>query len=151
MAMDNAVRFRRFSRSLISANAVLLKHGDALCSLFGQSSARWRVLCRISEGDRTVPAIAHSSRLTRQAVQRVADELASEGCLVFSPEETDRRTQRVSLTDKGTEVLVSLERHFAAWADRTAEAFPLDKLDKLARQLDAVTHVLEDDLAQGKN
>ncbi|WP_323991490.1 MarR family transcriptional regulator [Nguyenibacter sp. L1] len=149
MDTDSAQRFRQFSRSLIAAHVALLKHGDAMTSHFGQSSARWRVLLRISEGDRTVPTVARSSRLTRQAVQRVADELATEGCLIFSPDETDKRTQRVSLTDKGNEVLAQLERNFEAWASRTADAFPLERLEKLARQLDAVAEVLETDLARG--
>ncbi|MGF6976034.1 DNA-binding MarR family transcriptional regulator [Paraburkholderia sp. JPY465] len=149
MDKDSARRFRRFSRSLIAAQVVLLKHGDAMTSHFGQSSARWRVLLRISEGDQTVPAVARSSQLTRQAVQRVADELVAEGCLVFSPDDTDKRTQRVSLTAKGKKVLARLERNFAAWASRTAGLFPLEKLEKLAQQLDAVTEILAADLARG--
>ncbi|MET3514994.1 DNA-binding MarR family transcriptional regulator [Pseudacidovorax sp. 1753] len=149
MDTDKARRFRRFSRSLIAAQAVLLKHGDAMTRQVGQSSARWRVLLRISEGDQTVAVIARSSQLTRQAVQRVANELVAEGCLAFSPDDADKRMQRVSLTAKGNKVLAQLERNFAAWANRTVELFPLEKLEKLARQLDAVTEVLAADLARG--
>ncbi|HAB5397340.1 TPA_asm: MarR family transcriptional regulator [Salmonella enterica subsp. enterica serovar Mbandaka] len=84
MDTDSTRRFRRFSRSLSAAQVKLLKHGDAMTSHFGHSSARWRVLLRISEGDQTVSAVARSSQLTRQAVQRVADELVAEGlpCLL---------------------------------------------------------------------
>ena len=148
MKTDSARQFRRFSRSLIAAQVMLLKHGDAMTSHFGQSSARWRVLLRVREGDQTVPAVARSSQLSRQAVQRVADELVTEGCLVFSPDDTDKRTQRVSLTTKGNKVLDRLEHNFAVWASRTDELFPFEKLEKLAQQLDTVTEVLAADLAR---
>jgi hypothetical protein len=47
----------------------------------GLTPARWRVLAAVRDGARTVPAIAARVRMgmSRQAVQRLADELVARG------------------------------------------------------------------------
>src|SRR5262249_23580141 len=72
MTTHDAARFRRFTRAIFAAQAAVLKHGDVATAPFGQSSARWRVLFRVSHGATTVAAIARATGYSRQAVQRLA-------------------------------------------------------------------------------
>src|SRR5260221_10621052 len=68
-------------------NGRLLASGDRLVAALGLTSARWQVLGAISLGGNRLP-VAHIARnmgLTRQAVQRVVNELAAAGLVDFPP------------------------------------------------------------------
>jgi len=53
------------------------------------------------DGPQTVPDIARSRPTSRQRMQRLADELASDGLVAFSDNPKHRRSQLVRLTAKG--------------------------------------------------
>ena len=57
----------------------------AIAKELGQTVARWHVLSVVSAGPSTVPAIARRLGLTRQGVQRVADDLLAAHLLKASP------------------------------------------------------------------
>lgn len=118
MPSHEAEVWRRFTRSVFSAQAALLTHGDAATSRFGQSSARWRVLVRVAAGENTVADIARLTGYSRQAVQRLADALAADGLIRQETDESDRRRQRLELTDSGAATFERMEAHFDVWAER---------------------------------
>jgi DNA-binding MarR family transcriptional regulator len=61
------------------------------------SSARWRVMQRISAGEKSVADMARSTGYSRQAVQRLADALVAEGSARYYADESDRRRQCLEL------------------------------------------------------
>jgi DNA-binding MarR family transcriptional regulator len=94
-------------------NGELLAVGDMLVADLGLTSARWQVLGAIALSPVPLP-IAHVARnmgLTRQAVQRIANEHVADGLLRFEPNPHHRRANLVLLTDKG-------ERAYTAAIDR---------------------------------
>ena len=137
--------FRRFTRSVFDAQAALLKHADTANARFGQSSARWRVLRQISVGETSVADIARSTGYSRQAVQRLADALVAEGSARYSVDDTDRRKQRLELTEAGAAVFEQLEAHFDEWADRLVAHITERELARVSEVLDHIRFVVEAD------
>jgi DNA-binding MarR family transcriptional regulator len=138
--------FRRFTREVFASQAVLLRHGDVANEKFGQSSARWRVLARISDGDASVAAIARSTGYSRQAVQRLADALAAEGLVGQERDERDRRRQRLELTGAGAEMFRQMEAHFDGWAERLMAHIPEADLIALSQSLEHIRLIVQADL-----
>lgn len=102
-------------------NGELLAAGDDLCRDLGLTSARWQVMGAIDDGPLPVAHIARNMGLTRQAVQRIADELAREGFLSFTDNPHHRRAKLAGLTAKGRASLDEISRRQAEWANRVAE------------------------------
>lgn len=84
-------------------NGDLIGMGDALVADIGLSSARWQVMGAIALAKTPLPIaqIARNMGLTRQAVQRVANELEGEGFLRFAPNPHHQRAKLAVLTRKG--------------------------------------------------
>jgi len=123
----------------------LLKHADTANARFGQSSARWRVLLRISVGETSVAAIARSTGYSRQAVQRLADALVVEGSARYSVDETDRRKQRLELTEAGAATFEQMEAHFDVWAERLMAHIPERELVAASEALERIGSVVAAD------
>jgi DNA-binding MarR family transcriptional regulator len=84
-------------------NGEVIAMGDALVEDLGLSSARWQVIGAIALAAMPLPIaqIARNMGLTRQAVQRVANELEAKGFVRFAPNPNHRRAKLALLTRKG--------------------------------------------------
>lgn len=84
-------------------NGELLGMGDALVADLGLTSARWQVMGAIALASNPLSAsqIARNMGLTRQSVQRIANELEAEGFVRFAPNPHHQRAKLVLLTRKG--------------------------------------------------
>jgi DNA-binding MarR family transcriptional regulator len=84
-------------------NGDLVAMGDDLVGDIGLTSARWQVMGAIALAETPLPIaqIARNMGLTRQAVQRVANELEGEGFIRFAPNPNHQRAKLVLLTTKG--------------------------------------------------
>ncbi len=98
-------------------NGRLLAAGDRLVKPLGLSSARWQVLGAIhfSETPETVAGLARSMGLTRQGVQRIANELEKDGLVAFQPNPRHRRAKLVVFTDKGKKAYLAADREQIDW------------------------------------
>ena len=78
-------------------NGRLLAAGDALVRDLGLTSARWQVLGAVAMSPVPLPVshIARNMGLSRQGVQRVADELEARGIVRFAPNPHHRRARLV--------------------------------------------------------
>jgi DNA-binding MarR family transcriptional regulator len=84
-------------------NGEMIAMGDALVADIGLTSARWQVMGAIALAQTPLPIaqIARNMGLTRQAVQRVANELEGEGFIRFAPNPNHQRARLAMLTRKG--------------------------------------------------
>jgi DNA-binding MarR family transcriptional regulator len=78
---------------------------EQIASEQGQTVARWHLMSVLSDQAFTVPAIARRLGLTRQSVQRVADELVDEGMVERSGNPDHQRSPLFALTTEGRETL----------------------------------------------
>jgi DNA-binding MarR family transcriptional regulator len=102
-----ADRFALLVADVYEAAGVLRRLGERTAATEGQTQARWQVLSVISEGDWTVPMAAERLGTSRQAVQRIANELVDEGLAAFDHNPGHRRSPFLHLTTDGR---ITLER-----------------------------------------
>ena len=103
-------------------NGRLLSAGDQLVASLGLTSARWQVLGAIAFADAPQPVanIARNMGLTRQAVQRVVNELEAEGFLTFAPNPHHARAKLVVLSKSGAKSFQAAAKRQAPWANHLA-------------------------------
>ncbi len=107
-------------------NGRLLAAGDQLVAGLGLTSARWQVLGALAFSGAAQPVahIARSMGLTRQAVQRVVNELEAEGFLTFAPNPHHQRAKLVALSKSGAKAFQAASERQAPWANRLALRIP---------------------------
>ena len=126
-------------------NGRLLNSGDRLVADIGLTSARWQVLGAIALAGNRLP-VAHIARnmgLTRQAVQRVVNELAAAGLLDFAPNPYHRRAHLVVLTAQGTDAYRAAMDRQAPWARQLAQALDEQEIRRATRVLCVLVDRLE--------
>jgi DNA-binding MarR family transcriptional regulator len=128
-------------------NGALLAAGNELCRGTGLTSARWQVLGAIALRERPLTAaqIARAMGQTRQSVQRLVDELESEGTVERLPHPEHRRARLVQLTARGKALYAEMTRRQVPWANRIADGLPLAALETALDTLRALRVRLEAD------
>lgn len=92
------------------------------------AQARGNLLVHIGPGGARQGDLAEKAGLTKQAVQQFVDELVADGIVRRSPDETDARARRITLTPAGEAAMRDADRIKleieSRWRDRIgAEAF----------------------------
>jgi DNA-binding MarR family transcriptional regulator len=103
-------------------NGDLLTTGDALVHDLGLTSARWQVLGAIALALVPLP-VAHIARnmgLSRQAVQRVVDDMRTSGLVRLEPNPHHRRAMLVAMTEDGEAAYGQASTRQKRWADDLA-------------------------------
>ncbi len=95
---------------VFDAAGVLRRYGERTADSGGQTQARWQLLSVVSEGDWTVPMAADRLGTSRQAVQRVANELVADGLAAFDDNPRHRRSPFLRLNAEGRRVLGVINR-----------------------------------------
>ena len=126
-------------------NGRLLAAGDRLTRDLGLSSARWQVLGAIEDSPLPVAQIARNMGLTRQAVQRVTNDLADVGLVTFAANPDHRRAKLVKLTASGRKTLEEVWRRQIDWSNRLSAGLDAAELDKALTITRALRQRLEAD------
>jgi DNA-binding MarR family transcriptional regulator len=126
-------------------NGCLIATEDSLVAPVGLTSARWQVLGAILTLREPSPVVrvANAMGLARQSVQRIVDELETEGIITFRPNPRHQRAKLVTLTAKGSAVVEAAMKLQQPWAatlaaevDRQALETTLRTLEQLRAKLD---------------
>ena len=131
---------RQFILDMLQLDGALRSHAEGMTASHGQTPARWKVLTAAGCDVRTVPQIARRMGLTRQAVQRIANQLVEDGLATFVENPDHRGSPIVRLTDAGTAVDDRISDLHARWSNQVAR-----KLDE--RKMKVALDVLHDLLA----
>lgn len=137
--------FNSLVLQIFETNSLLLTIGESLTAPLAQSSARWRILGRVSAGPQTVATIAHSIGYARQSVQRVADVLVTEKLVTYIPNTQDKRAQLLTLTPEGEQTLNKINQLQKAWASRIVQTVDEKVLDELTKSLKGFHQTLLED------
>jgi DNA-binding MarR family transcriptional regulator len=142
--------FTELVLEIFRINGRLLVAGDDMTRDLGLSSARWQVLGAIELAGEplTVAGIARQMGLTRQAVQRVANELAADGFVAFAPNPRHKRAKLVALTEKGRRDYAQVAKRQARWANDMSAELGKGKLKRSAVTLRTMRERLESELAR---
>ncbi len=112
-------------------NGDLLAAGDALVYDLGLTSARWQVLGAVALSPVALP-VAHIARnmgLTRQAVQRVVDDMRADGLVRLEPNPHHRRAMLVAMTAQGEIAYRGAIERQERWADDLAAGLSPDAIE----------------------
>lgn len=103
-------------------NGQLLEAGDRMTAPLGLTSARWQVLGAIETEGRslTVAQIGRRMGLSRQAVQRLVNDLEPLGFVSLEDNPDHKRARLVALTPLSVETLGKLNKSQAKWAKKMA-------------------------------
>jgi DNA-binding MarR family transcriptional regulator len=84
----------------------------------GITATEWRVLGGVLDEPRSVAEIARLMGMTRQGVQRFADQLVGRGLAEYRPNPAHRRAKLLACTDAGHWAIRQIALAQRPWADR---------------------------------
>ena len=111
----------------------------------GITNARWQTLSELFALEKrvTVSELARHMGLTRQAVQRLADDMAIDGLVEFIENPGDARAMHLILTEAGrAKYHDALEREWQ-WANAIAEGFDAEQITRAVALLEAITQKIQ--------
>jgi DNA-binding MarR family transcriptional regulator len=126
-------------------NGRLLASGDALVADLGLTSARWQVIGAVALSPvlLSVAQIARNMGLTRQAVQRLANEMETDGLVRFAPNPHHQRAKLVVLTPAGKSAFAAAMKRQGAWASDVGVGLDARKIAAATAMLRSVRQRLE--------
>lgn len=104
-------------------NGALLAAGNRITKPFGLTSARWQVMGAIdlAEHPLTVAQIARRMGLTRQGVQRTANNLKDLGMVVFETNLDHKNASLVTITEAGKKAMAEIDTAQIVWVNQLSE------------------------------
>ena len=132
-------------RAVLRTNATVQKSGTRLMRGTGITNARWQTLSELCALEKrvTVSELARHMGLTRQAVQRLADDMASDGLVEFAANPGDARAMHLLLTEAGKAMYAdALEREWQ-WTNAIAEDFDAEQITRAVSLLEDITQKMQ--------
>lgn len=118
-------------------NGLLVTTGDQLIKELGVTSARWKIMGALSysEDALTVPEIARSMGQSRQAVQRLANEMMLDGLLETLDNPNHQKAKLLSLTHKGQDTYDKVMEKQIPWVNSISNELEQSELDSVVLTL----------------
>ncbi len=132
-------------------NGRLLATGDAMMADLGLTSARWQVIGAVALAAVPLP-VAHIARnmgLTRQAVQRLANEMERDGLVRFALNPHHQRAKLVLLTPKGKSAFKAAMARQGPWASSLAMGLNVRHIQQAATALRTIRQRLDQQAETG--
>jgi DNA-binding MarR family transcriptional regulator len=140
LAMDLLIREILFS--FFHLNAL----GERLFAGIGQTPGKVSLMRSLMEqGPQSVAQIARARPVARQAVQRMADELAEQVLIEFVENPTHRRAKLARLTMKGRKLMDKTMAAELGWAGRLATNFAEREVEIARDVIRRLTIILKDE------
>jgi DNA-binding MarR family transcriptional regulator len=126
-------------------NGRLLAAGDALVRDLGLTSARWQIMGAIALSPVPLPvaSIARNMGLARQTVQKLVNEMESDGLLRFAPNPHHRRAQLVLFTDQGRAAYEAARQKQQPWAQTLADGLAPEEIQQATALMRTLRQRLE--------
>ena len=137
---------------IFRVNSRILTAGDIAVKGTGLTSARWKVLGMVVREDQklSVANIARIIGLTRQGVQRIANELVEAGLIEWEENPRHQRSPLAVLTAEGQATYDEAVRRWrAGWTSMIEEIFPEDEIIETTKRLRRLRGALQSQLGNG--
>jgi DNA-binding MarR family transcriptional regulator len=108
---------------------LLRRTGEAAAAREGQTQARWQLLSAVSEEALTVPQAARRLGVTRQGVQRVANDLLAAELLELRPNPDHRTSPLLAPTENGRSTLRSITARARVVNDKLTDTLGVRTLE----------------------
>lgn len=118
------------------ARHAVLRMLEAELASLGVSTVQCMIILRLHGGSRnTAGALSRFSGVDSGAMTRLLDRLAEKGLLVRSPDEKDRRSVRVLLTERAQELVPALQASVGRVHDRLVQQGEAENVARFMRFL----------------
>lgn len=117
--------------------------GEVMATREGLTQARWQTLWLADTGRLTVPQIARRLSVSRQSVQRVANELTADGMATFEPNPDHKASPILALTTTGRQALKRINTAADHHHQNLLGLFPEHDVDTLSALLARFTAALK--------
>ena len=124
---------------VFALNGELLEAAAAITAPHELTPARWQVLGAVLEEPLPVAEIARRVGLTRQSVQRVANDVVAQGWAIWQPNPARRGQNLLNLTERGRDAVHALADEQHAWANAVGRAVGAEDLKALRSLISRVT------------
>jgi DNA-binding MarR family transcriptional regulator len=134
-------------RAVLRLNATAQKSGTRLMRGTGITNARWQTLSELFAFEKrvTVSELSRHMGSTRQAVQRLADGMASDGLVEFAENPGNARSMHLLLTTAGKAMYHdALEREWQ-WINAIAEDLDAEQITCAVTLLEGITKKMQID------
>ncbi|NVK18322.1 MAG: MarR family transcriptional regulator [Methylocystaceae bacterium] len=128
---DKSSKVTQIILEIFRLNGCLINEGNELVKDLGITSARWQVLGALSYAQKplTVPEIAHDMGLTRQAVQRLVNEMTADDFVTTRENINHKRSRLIELTKHGQDIFNQAMKRQNQWAEALAKGFSIHDLN----------------------
>lgn len=155
MYAGHSSRGAALTRLVLSAfpfHAGLMAAGERLTAPVGLTSARWQVLSQACRADppETVSGVARAMGLTRQAVQRLANELAAAGFLAFENNPQHKRAALLVPTDRGRSAFAAMLERQVPWVNALSADMDEGEIIRAAAVIERLTELFEARCGEGQ-
>ena len=118
--------------------------GDGLFADLRLSTARWQVVEAIAAaGGATVSDLARTLGVSRQAVQRIVNDMRADGLVWTSANPNHRRSPLIQLTGNGARARELAAERQKAWAEALGADLPGAKVARMTERLRRLRRRLE--------
>jgi len=143
---DTTLIYARLARATVRLASQFDRVLDTIGAPHGLTAGRFRVLAVLREfGPLTVASLARRQTTSRQASQRIVDELREDGFVVLADNPDHKRARLVVPTEAGRAALETVFAAFAAWAATTFSDIDHDRLCMATGLLTEVMQRLDGD------
>jgi DNA-binding MarR family transcriptional regulator len=139
--------FTDLIRAVLRTNATVQKSGTRLMRGTGITNARWQLLSELFALEQrvTVSELARHLGVTRQAIQRLADDMARDGLVEFVKNPGDARAMHLLLTEAGKARYYEAQECEWQWTNAIAQDFDTRQISDAAALLEAITQKIQTD------
>lgn len=116
-------------------NGRFLGIANDMASAAGLTAARWQVLGAVLQAPLTVAGIARAMGMTRQGVQRVADDVVAAGLAEYRDNPAHKRARLVTPTAAGYAAVRRISPGHARVADALVDDLGADRLEQIVTAL----------------
>jgi DNA-binding MarR family transcriptional regulator len=126
-------------RLSVTSNVVSDVISTAYEALFGLSIPEWRVIAVVAEQDGiTQQGICIATRMDKVTVSRATIALVDRGLITRAPNDADRRSRLLALTDAGRKLYADVSPKAIEFEDRIFSIFPPEEIDRFMAMLRAI-------------
>jgi DNA-binding MarR family transcriptional regulator len=132
--------FTDLIRAILRTNATVQRSGTRLLRDTGITNAQWQLLSELFALERrvTVSELARHMGLTRQAIQRLADDMARDGLVEFVKNPGDARAMHLLLTEVGKATYHEAQECEWQWTNAIAADFDAEQIASAVALLEAI-------------
>jgi DNA-binding MarR family transcriptional regulator len=134
-------------RTVIRMNATVQKSGTRLLRDTGITNTRWQLLSELFALEQrvTVSELARHMGVSRQAIQRLADDMASDGLVEFVKNPGDARAMHLLLSAAGKATYHEAQECEWQWTNEIAADFDAKQIANAVALLEAITEKMYTD------